>query len=70
MHCGLGEAVFAPLYGYTNHEMSVEDGRTRVNKGFPREKAFRTTPSRTSENPPFQNRIRLVLIIEIYLEKE
>jgi len=31
---------------------------------------YRTTPSRTSENAPFQTRIWLVLIIATYVEEE
>jgi len=52
----------------SNHEMlGMEEIRRKGGAG---EKIFRTTSSWTLENASFQHRIWLVLIIELYMEKE
>ena len=66
-----GRSILVLLCDDTNHEtlVGIKKSEEKGGGGLAPETFFRTTPSRTSENASFQNRICLVSIIEVYMEK-
>ena len=67
------KSIFAFVFDYTNHEVLAEHGRSQGHMGsgwFPPENFVGPQPLEHQNMPPFQNRLGLVLVIEIFMEKE